>query len=151
MRLRNLRKVTQEGLAEALGVSRTTIMNWETGRATPRLTVSQVKTLCRKLRITLDELPDNFGPQAGQENTSLLRQLREQAGLTEVDLARELSIGERTVGIEDICAWEETGEQPNLSISQLVALCDALDVTARQLADYLEATQLGEKNESQNS
>ena len=137
MRLRNLRNLTQEALAEFIGVSRTTIMNWETSRATPKLTVAQIKTLCRKLEITLDQLPNNFGPQEEQKSLTL-KLLRNRAGLSEAELAGELSIGEATVTAEIIRVWEETGEQPILSIKQIAALCDALDVTARQLADYLD-------------
>jgi DNA-binding XRE family transcriptional regulator len=68
MRLRSLRRMTQEELAATLGVTRTTIMNWETGRAVPRLTVRQFKALLKTLNITVDELPDDFGPQRIYEN-----------------------------------------------------------------------------------
>jgi putative transcriptional regulator len=68
MRLRNLRRMNQTELGKELGVSTTTIMKWETGRAVPRLTVRQVKTLVKVLGITLDELPDDFGPQRIAEN-----------------------------------------------------------------------------------
>ena len=137
MRLRNRRRIKQEDLAIALGVSRTTIMNWETGRAIPRLTVPQVKTLCKTLGITLDELPDNFGPQSEQGGESLLRHLRERTGLSEDDLARVLSTEENPVSVESVLSWEATGELPSLSIFQVAVLCDALGVSARQLADYL--------------
>ena len=63
MRLRNLRRVTQTELAKALGVSRITVTFWETGRTEPRLTIRQFKTLLKVLDITVDELPDDFGPQ----------------------------------------------------------------------------------------
>jgi DNA-binding XRE family transcriptional regulator len=63
MRLRTLRRVTQEQLAEVLGVSRQTISNWETGREEPRLKLWQVKALCKALDIGIDQLPDSFGPQ----------------------------------------------------------------------------------------
>ena len=63
MRLRNLRRVSQTELAKALGVTRTTVMRWETGRVQPSLTIRQVKTLVKVLGVTLDELPDDFGPQ----------------------------------------------------------------------------------------
>ena len=38
-------------------------MRWETGRVQPSLTIRQVKTLVKVLGVTLDELPDDFGPQ----------------------------------------------------------------------------------------
>lgn len=63
MRLRTLRRMTQKELANALGVDRVTVTNWETGRSEPRLTIAQFKTLLKVLNITVDELPDDFGPQ----------------------------------------------------------------------------------------
>ncbi len=63
MRFRLLCRITQQELADVLGVSRTTITNWETGRKVPNLTITQTKTLCEVLGVTLDELPNNFGPQ----------------------------------------------------------------------------------------
>jgi DNA-binding XRE family transcriptional regulator len=63
MRFRLLRRMTQQDLADALGVSRTTVMKWETGRAVPNLTIAQTKKLCEVLGVTLEQLPDDFGPQ----------------------------------------------------------------------------------------
>jgi putative transcriptional regulator len=68
MRLRHLRRISQAELGKALGVSATTITYWETGRTEPRLTVRQFKTLLRVLGITVEELPDDFGPQRIAEN-----------------------------------------------------------------------------------
>jgi DNA-binding XRE family transcriptional regulator len=70
--LRTLRFMTQKDLAEAIGVSETTIRNWEKGRATPQLTPKQTKALCKALNITLEELPDNFGPQHVSFDTPVL-------------------------------------------------------------------------------
>jgi len=64
MKLRTLRFMTQRQLAEALGVSETTVRNWEAGRAVPNLTPRQYKILLKTLQITPDELPDDFGPPA---------------------------------------------------------------------------------------
>ena len=61
MRLRTLRFITQKQLAEALGVTETTVRNWEAGRSVPKLTPIQYKTLLKVLQITSDELPDEFG------------------------------------------------------------------------------------------
>jgi DNA-binding XRE family transcriptional regulator len=63
MRLRHLRRMSQSELAAAIGVSRLTVTYWETGRTEPNLTIRQVKALVKTLGITLDELPDDFGPQ----------------------------------------------------------------------------------------
>ncbi len=61
MRLRVQRFMTQKQLAEALGVTETTIRNWEAGRSVPKLTPVQYKKLLEVLKITVEELPDQFG------------------------------------------------------------------------------------------
>lgn len=66
MRLRTLRFITQKELADALGVTENTVANWERGRAIPKLTPAQYKTLLKVLQITADELPDSFGPPSGE-------------------------------------------------------------------------------------
>ena len=43
-------------------LSQSAISNWETGQDEPELTVAQMKALCAALRVSLDELPDYFGP-----------------------------------------------------------------------------------------
>ncbi|HAX75023.1 MAG TPA: XRE family transcriptional regulator [Cyanobacteria bacterium UBA11372] len=67
MRLRTLRHLTQKELADALGVTENTVANWERGRAVPKLTPSQFKTLVKMLQIGLEDLPDDFGPQSGMQ------------------------------------------------------------------------------------
>lgn len=73
MRLRMLRRVTQQELAEAIGVSRMTISNWETGRAKPTLTIPQVRKLCEVLGVKFEDLPDDFGPQPVHETSPFFR------------------------------------------------------------------------------
>jgi putative transcriptional regulator len=63
MRLRTLRGVTQQELADALGVARNTVTRWERGTSTPVLTIAQTRKLCEVLGVTFEQLPDNFGPQ----------------------------------------------------------------------------------------
>ncbi len=136
MTLRTSRRISQQDLAIALGVTTHTVSNWEVGRTEAKLTPKQFKTLLKILQIPPEQLPDSFGPEEGEEGKSFLRQLRERAGLTESELAKELSISGRAISTEIIQEWEKTGEEPILSITQLTALCQALGVTAIQLAEY---------------
>jgi transcriptional regulator with XRE-family HTH domain len=60
--LRDRLGLTQEELSRRCGIPLRTYVRWETGEATPRPTIRQVKALCRELKISIDELPDDFGP-----------------------------------------------------------------------------------------
>lgn len=53
---RKVKNLTQEQLAEKLGVSNKTISKWETGKCMPDYAI--VKTLCDELEITIAELMD---------------------------------------------------------------------------------------------
>ncbi|MBQ8389678.1 MAG: helix-turn-helix transcriptional regulator [Oscillibacter sp.] len=53
---RKEKNLTQEQLAEKLGVSNKTVSKWETGKCMPDYSV--VKTLCDELEITVAELMD---------------------------------------------------------------------------------------------
>jgi putative transcriptional regulator len=63
MRKRLMLRISQQELADALGVSRKTVSSWENGHSEPNLTLKQVKILCKILDYTIDDLPENFGPQ----------------------------------------------------------------------------------------
>ncbi len=64
MRLRTLRRVSQQELADALEVSRQTVSNWENGREEPRLKIWQLKRLAELLNLeSIADLPDSFAPQ----------------------------------------------------------------------------------------
>jgi transcriptional regulator with XRE-family HTH domain len=65
-KLRVMQNLTQQDLAEALGITPETVSNWERGRAIPTMTVPQFKTLLRVLKVSPEELPDDFGPIENQ-------------------------------------------------------------------------------------
>lgn len=55
--------LTQREVAVAINVSVQTVSNWETGRFKEvKVTLPQVKALCRVLKWTIDDLPDDFRP-----------------------------------------------------------------------------------------
>ncbi|MBD1896594.1 helix-turn-helix domain-containing protein [Trichocoleus sp. DQ-A3] len=58
--------LTQRDIALALGKTDQTISNWETGMYEPKLTPREMKALCRLLKWTLEELPDEFGSLRSQ-------------------------------------------------------------------------------------
>ena len=51
---RRARNLTQEQLAELLGVSNKTVSKWETGKSMPDYSI--VESLCKELNITISEL-----------------------------------------------------------------------------------------------
>ncbi|MGB7443357.1 MAG: helix-turn-helix transcriptional regulator [Coleofasciculaceae cyanobacterium] len=50
--------LTQQQVANELGVTVTTVKNWEAGRHTPKLYPAQMKALCDLLNFTLEELAE---------------------------------------------------------------------------------------------
>lgn len=55
--------LTQREVATGVNVSVQTVSNWETGRyKEAKLTLPQVKALCRVLQWSIEELPDELGP-----------------------------------------------------------------------------------------
>jgi DNA-binding XRE family transcriptional regulator len=63
-RRRDELNLTQRDVALAINVSVQTISNWETGRFKEvRLSLPQVKALCRVLQWSIDDLPDDFKPE----------------------------------------------------------------------------------------
>lgn len=57
LRLRKNAKLSQEMLAEKVGVSRQTISNWELGETSPN--PEQLKLLSKTLKVSVDELLEN--------------------------------------------------------------------------------------------
>ncbi len=55
--------LTQRDVAGVVDVSVQTVSNWETGRyKEAKLTLPQVKALCRVLQWSIDDLPDDLAP-----------------------------------------------------------------------------------------
>ena len=54
---RRKRNLSQSDIAEALGVSRQTVSNWEVGRSIPSLTIDQTKELCQVMGCSLADIP----------------------------------------------------------------------------------------------
>ncbi|MBQ6503418.1 MAG: helix-turn-helix domain-containing protein [Flexilinea sp.] len=62
VQLRKLKSMTQEDIAEKVGVSRQTVAKWESGESTPDLEKSRM--LAEALDVSLDNLA-NYEPTAG--------------------------------------------------------------------------------------
>ena len=59
--------LTQEQLAEKLGVSNKTISKWENGKCMPDYSI--IQKLCDSLHITISELMDGHDKEEGSNNT----------------------------------------------------------------------------------
>lgn len=60
--LREQAGLTQEELSRRCGIPLRTYQRWESGESAARPSIPQVKALCRELKISIEELPDEFGP-----------------------------------------------------------------------------------------
>ncbi|MBS5144977.1 MAG: helix-turn-helix transcriptional regulator [Butyricicoccus pullicaecorum] len=79
---RKQKNLTQEQLAEKLGVSNKTISKWETGKCMPDYSI--VKSLCQELEVTVAELIDgeisqeqSVRPYDNEQILDLLRRTQE--------------------------------------------------------------------------
>ncbi len=72
-----------------------------------------------------------------EEPIAPLKRLRTQAGLTQAELARQIpdKTGTKPISQRAVSAWERGEYQPELTITQMKALCRALNVTLDELPD----------------
>lgn len=61
-KLRQELNLTQKQIADELGVTEQTVRNWEQGKVSPKLTIPQMKVLCRLLQRSIEDVPDDLGP-----------------------------------------------------------------------------------------
>jgi len=65
-----------------------------------------------------------------QPSNITLKQLREKAGLSQEGLARIVGVSGKTVS-----NWERGISVPSMTVPQIKALCEALNVTLSELPD----------------
>lgn len=73
---RKEQNMTQEQLAEKLGVSNKTVSKWECGKCMPDYSI--VKPLCQELGITVSELMDGEAKSAGTHNDEQILNMLER-------------------------------------------------------------------------
>lgn len=106
--LRRRQKITQEKLARTLNINRTTLANWENGRAEPD--TEQLRKIALYFNITLDELLDMpettvFYPAADRNQPSaLLKEGSEQEWNSFLHFARQTGLAPQT--LREIIEWQ---------------------------------------------
>jgi DNA-binding XRE family transcriptional regulator len=70
--------------------------------------------------------------QRQAENESSLRTLREEAGLTQEELAVRINVASSTIR-----RWETQGTEPSMTVLQMRNFCKAVGKTFDELPDYL--------------
>ncbi|MEY2833606.1 MAG: hypothetical protein RLZZ574_2865 [Cyanobacteriota bacterium] len=62
-KLRNNAHLTQEQLANQIGIAVSTVRRWEKGQAEPTMTLSQTKKFCQAINQNFDDLPNSLLPK----------------------------------------------------------------------------------------
>ena len=62
---RKRRNLTQRQVADAVGVDPRTVQRWEAGETLPELTLPQVAAFCHLFECSVDDLVQDFYPEAG--------------------------------------------------------------------------------------
>lgn len=80
VRIRKMRGMTQEALADKIDVSRNTLIRWETGETKP--SADRLRELCLALDVTADELLDivNMSPSREGETDNVMGEGRSMQG-----------------------------------------------------------------------
>lgn len=65
--LREQAGFTQEELSRRCGIPLRSYQRWESGESAARPNIPQIKALCRELKISIEQLPDQFGPASAEE------------------------------------------------------------------------------------
>lgn len=131
IQLRKLHHLSQEQLAEKLGVSRQTVSKWETGESSPDLTMS--RSLAELFDISLDEL-------AASENIPAVHGLPPQGkhafGVVTVGDKGQIVIPARARRIFNICPGDRLmvlgDENQGLALLKEKALMEMLKLLREQ-------------------
>lgn len=73
-----IRGITQQEIAEALGVRRETVSDWMRGIRPARLTLGDWRKLAELLDVPLERMPDDLGPQPVHDTSTHIPQVQDQ-------------------------------------------------------------------------
>jgi DNA-binding XRE family transcriptional regulator len=62
-KLRRNANLTQEQLAQKIGLAVSTVRRWERGETEPTMTLAQTKKFCQAINQNFDELPNSLLPK----------------------------------------------------------------------------------------
>jgi transcriptional regulator with XRE-family HTH domain len=135
------RGLSRAELAQRVGVSKTTLGNWESERTLPStpelgslmgaLTLGTQEQLALRRLVALPRALVTLPPQERPPLTGgLLRALRLRRGLTQSEVARRLQMRQGT-----LAKWERSDDWP--SVERLMALCMVLDAPPAEVEAIL--------------
>lgn len=142
--LRTAQGMTQEQLAEMLGVSRQSVTKWESGKSTPEM--DKLLKLCEIFSCTLDELV--CGDLSGRETQPSQPEALEPAGLCGYDEERtgfawnvSLGVGCFIMGPALLCLTQSAGDVLGIAAktSETVGVIGLLALVAAGLALIIPA------------
>lgn len=127
-------KLTQQAIADALGITTRAVQHWEVGDRAPNLEPLQTFRLCKILQCSIEDLARYFSSEELKEDSeSPLEGLRKRVGLTQTKLAAVLDVRQGTIS-----DWERGLAIPHLTPSKLKRMMEALECTLDELIEACE-------------
>lgn len=117
LRIRDARKdagITQENLAQSLGINRATMSKYETGAIDPP--ASKLQCIAEALGVCVQDLIGDETEVTCMTYGQRIRAARKKAGMTQTELAKKLGIPYQSIG-----QWEKDRRKPKLETLQRIA------------------------------
>lgn len=134
-KLRKQQKISQEKLANILQVSRSTVAMWENNSNEPD--INTLIKIANLFNTTLDELVSNETLPKNSKETSIIRTLRKEKGLSQAELAKLIPVNQTAIS-----QWERGITYP--SSNAIKRLCEIFEKPSNIFLG------IQEKNESNN-
>lgn len=142
-KIRSDKNITQQQLAELIGLSRYTIQDWEAAKRTPSL--DMLPKIAKALDTTTDRLVGEPENMATKENTVTfspadLKAMRKEIGISTRELARQ--VGAQQSVIEDYEAGRQTPDKTMIEELAVALGCEVDELTSDHTPSASETAEM---------
>ncbi|MEM9487085.1 MAG: helix-turn-helix transcriptional regulator, partial [Cyanobacteria bacterium P01_F01_bin.116] len=131
--LRKKAQLTQREVAQALGVTTTTIASWESGRKDPHPKLRQIQTLMDLYNCSIHDLANAVKPQTPEQNINL-KSIRENI----LEVSQQEFASMIGIAVSTVSRWERGQGEPAFTPGQFKLLITKLaekNITLDDLPD----------------